>query len=433
MPVEITMPALSPTMAEGNLAKWLVKEGDRINPGDVIAEIETDKATMEVEAVDEGTLAKILVPAGTLGIKVNTVIALLTEEGEDIKKITDIKSATSSIFVSDQAETKGIVLPEMPVAAPVFTPPPRSTKDTRVFASPLARRLAIQKGVDVGSLYGTGPHGRVIKRDVETDIKTADATLKRSGDDQLLQFFTQGEYEIIPHNSMRKTIAKRLVESKQTVPHFYVMVDCELDALLKLRSRLNKATHSALMGVSQTDENSIIVPKLSVNDMIIKAVALALKMVPGANVSWLEDGLARHAHSDIGVAVSINNGLITPIIRHADEKSLKTISSEMKELASRARQMKLRPEEYQGGTVSISNMGMFGVKAFSAIINPPQAIIFAIGAGEERVVAKNGVPNIATMMTVMISVDHRAVDGALAAELARTFKGLIENPLAILA
>jgi len=418
-------------MEEGSLAKWLVKEGDKVNPGDAVAEIETDKATMEVEAVDEGTLAKIIVPAGTPGVKVNSVIALLAEEGEDVadvKKSEDVKAVVSAAPAASQPA-------RMPLAAASATAAsPAAAKGARVFSSPLARRLAAQAGIDIASVSATGPYGRVVKRDVEAVMKAGTKVTAPGispvlvpSDDVSLKLFTPGEYEIVPHDSMRRTIARRLVESKQAVPHFYVTVDCGLDALLQLRSGINEAAP-----VKKTDDSLVPVYKLSVNDMIIKAAALALKEVPDANVSWLESGMVHHAHADVGVAVAIPNGLITPIVRHADERSLQAISNEMKDLVKRARQRKLKPEEYQGGSTSVSNMGMFGMKAFSAIINPPQSTIFAIGAGEERAVVKNGTLEIATVMTVTISADHRAVDGAVAAELAQRFKKLIENPLALL-
>jgi len=452
MPVKITMPALSPTMEEGNLSKWLVKEGDKVNPGDVIAEIETDKATMEVEAVDEGTLARIVVPAGTQGVKVNSVIALLAEEGEDIADVAKSADVTAGTPATPQgasaapqpaqaAPQQSARASEAPAAAPVAAPS-AVAKGTRVFSSPLARRLAAQAGVDIALIPASGPHGRVIKRDVDAavqgggkaigsavsaSVNPAISLAHAPSDDAVLKLFTPGEYEIVPHDGMRKTIARRLVESKQTVPHFYVTVDCELDGLLKLRSGLNKAAPE-----KKTDDGSVPAYKLSVNDMIIKAVALALKAVPDANVSWLDSGMVHHAHADVGVAVAIPNGLITPIVRHADEKSLQIISNDMKDLVKRARQRKLKPEEYQGGSTAVSNMGMFGIKEFSAIVNPPQATIFAIGAGEGRAVVKDGAVKVATVMSVTISADHRAVDGALAAELAQTFKRLVENPLAML-
>ncbi|WP_375616828.1 pyruvate dehydrogenase complex dihydrolipoamide acetyltransferase [Bartonella sp. AP58NXGY] len=446
MPIKITMPALSPTMEEGNLTKWNIKEGDKVSSGDVIAEIETDKATMEVEAVDEGRVAKIIVPAGTQGVKVNALIVVLAEEGEDLAEAAKVAEEISS---STRQEPKGI--------KQIDSPKRTDSKDTkishesstgqliqqdkkgpRLFSSPLARRLASQAGLDLSLISGSGPHGRIIKRDVEKvmsgDIsktsyllQTGEPVTAGASEKQILKLFKEDEYVFIPHNNMRKTIATRLVESKQKVPHFYVTVDCELDALLALRTQLNAAAPMVKM-----QEEAKPTYKISVNDMVIKAVALSLKAVPDANVSWLEGGMLHHKHCDVGVAVSIPNGLITPIIRHAEEKPLSLISKEMKDFAKRAREGKLKMEEYQGGTTAVSNMGMYGVKSFSAILNPPHATIFAIGAGEQRAVVKNGALAIATVMSVTISADHRAVDGALAAELARTFKKMIENPLAML-
>ncbi len=440
------MPALSPTMEEGNLTKWNIKEGDKVSSGDVIAEIETDKATMEVEAVDEGRVAKIIVPAGTQGVKVNALIVVLAEEGEDLAEAAKVAEEISS---STRQEPKGI--------KQIDSPKRTDSKDTkishesstgqliqqdkkspRLFSSPLARRLASQAGLDLSLISGSGPHGRIIKRDVEKvmsgDIsktsyllQTGEPVAAGASEKQILKLFKEDEYVFTPHNNMRKTIATRLVESKQKVPHFYVTVDCELDALLTLRTQLNAAAPMVKM-----QEEAKPTYKISVNDMVIKAVALSLKAVPDANVSWLEGGMLHHKHCDVGVAVSIPNGLITPIIRHAEEKPLSLISKEMKDFAKRAREGKLKMEEYQGGTTAVSNMGMYGVKSFSAILNPPHATIFAIGAGEQRAVVKNGALAIATVMSVTISADHRAVDGVLAAELARTFKKMIENPLAML-
>ncbi|MBA9082433.1 MULTISPECIES: pyruvate dehydrogenase complex dihydrolipoamide acetyltransferase [Bartonella] len=441
MPIKITMPALSPTMEEGNLLKWNIKEGDKVSTGDVIAEIETDKATMEVEAVDEGTVAKIVVPAGTQGVKVNTLIVVLAEEGEDLSEVAKIaEDKSSSVSKRAPVDEKQVVSKDIQVAnAPqVQLSVQKHENSIRLFASPLARRLAAQEGLNLSLISGTGPHGRIIKRDVEKVL--SDGALKAScslqvgqpmatgiADEQIIKLFREGEYTLTPHDSMRKTIAKRLTESKQMVPHFYVTVDCELDALLALRAQLNAAAPMV-----KTQEGTKPAYKLSINDMVIKAIALSLKAVPDANVSWLEGGMLYHKHCDVGVAVSIPNGLITPIIRHAEEKSLPIISNEMKDFATRARERKLKPEEYQGGTTAVSNMGMYGVKEFSAIINSPHATIFAIGAGEQRAVVKDGALAIATMMSVTLSTDHRAVDGALAAELAQTFKKLIENPLAML-
>ncbi|MEL6093113.1 pyruvate dehydrogenase complex dihydrolipoamide acetyltransferase [Bartonella schoenbuchensis] len=441
MPIKITMPALSPTMEEGNLLKWNIKEGDKVSTGDVIAEIETDKATMEIEAVDEGTVAKIVVPAGTQGVKVNTLIVVLAEEGEDLNEVAKIaEDKSSSILERAPVDEKQVVSKDMQVsnAPQAQLSVQKHENNTRLFASPLARRLAAQEGLNLSLISGTGPHGRIIKRDVEKVL--SDGALKAScslqvgqpmatgiADEQIIKLFREGEYTLTPHDSMRKTIAKRLTESKQMVPHFYVTVDCELDALLALRAQLNAAAPMV-----KTQEGTKPAYKLSINDMVIKAIALSLKAVPDANVSWLEGGMLYHKHCDVGVAVSIPNGLITPIIRHAEEKSLPIISNEMKDFATRARERKLKPEEYQGGTTAVSNMGMYGVKEFSAIINSPHATIFAIGAGEQRAVVKDGALAIATMMSVTLSTDHRAVDGSLAAELAQAFKKLIENPLAML-
>lgn len=446
MSIKITMPALSPTMEEGNLTKWNIKEGDKVSSGDVIAEIETDKATMEVEAVDEGTVAKIVVPAGTQGVKVNALIVVLAEEGEDLSEAAKVaeepfSSTTQEPESLKQADSlKKIDSKETKMSHESSTKQliQQSKEGNRLFASPLARRLASQAGLDLSLISGSGPHGRIIKRDVEKamggDISQAsyssqigEAVAAGVSDKQILQLFKEDEYILTPHNNMRKTIATRLVESKQRVPHFYVTVDCELDALLALRTQLNAAAPMVKML-----EEAKPTYKLSVNDMVIKAVALSLKAIPDANVSWLEGGMLYHKHCDVGVAVSIPNGLITPIIRHAEEKSLSLISKEMKDFAKRARERKLKMEEYQGGTTAVSNMGMYGVKSFSAILNPPHATIFAIGAGEQRAVVKNGALAIATVMSVTLSVDHRAVDGALAAELAQTFKKMIENPLAML-
>jgi pyruvate dehydrogenase E2 component (dihydrolipoamide acetyltransferase) len=456
MPINITMPALSPTMEEGNLAKWLVKEGDKVSSGDVIAEIETDKATMEVEAVDEGTVAKLVVPAGTEGVKVNAVIAILAEEGEDAAAAakgggSEAKSAQpeerpeqpkSEEKAEKPAEAAKPVADQAPAAS---TPAPKQDGE-RIFASPLARRLARESGLDLTAVSGSGPKGRIVKADIEAAAKggapkaaanatqaqptsaaaaaTAPAPMaKGASDEQVLKNFAEGSYELVPHDGMRKTIAKRLVESKQTVPHFYVSVDCELDALLALRKQLNDAA-------PVRDDKPAY--KLSVNDLVIKALALALRDVPDANVSWTESAMVKHKHADVGVAVSIPGGLITPIIRKAEEKSLSAISNEMKDLGKRARDRKLKPEEYQGGTSAVSNMGMMGVKNFSAVINPPHATILAVGAGEKRPVVKNGELAIAEVMTVTLSTDHRCVDGALGAELIGAFKRYIENPMGML-
>lgn len=454
MPINITMPALSPTMEEGNLAKWLVKEGDKVSPGDVIAEIETDKATMEVEAVDEGIVAKLLVPAGTEGVKVNALIAILAGDGEDVAAAAKGGDAAPAKAEAPKAEAPAAVAaPAAPAAAPVAAAPaakPAATNgaaissDGRTFASPLARRIAKDSGVDLSAVTGTGPHGRVVKADVEAAIsgggaKAAPAAKAPAGapatapaakgmsDEQVLKLFEEGSYELIPHDNMRKTIARRLVEAKSTIPHFYLTLDCEIDALLALRAQLNAAAP-----VRKTEKGDVPAYKLSVNDMIIKAMALALTAVPDANVSWTDQAMVKHKHADVGVAVSIPGGLITPIIRQADIKTLSVISNEMKDLAGRARNRKLKPEEYQGGTSAVSNLGMFGIKDFSAVINPPHATILAVGAGEERAVIKNGEIKIANVMSVTLSTDHRAVDGALGAELLSAFKRFIENPMGML-
>jgi len=411
----------------------------------VIAEIETDKATMEVEAVDEGVVAKIVVPAGTEAVKVNALIAILAEEGEDVAA-----AAAGGGWPAPKAEAapapKAEAAPapaEAPAAAPApaaASAAPAASTGERVFASPLARRLAKEAGLDLKAVSGSGPKGRVVKSDVEKAVSTGGAKAapapaaastaaaapvmaKGASEEAVLKNFAEGSYELVPHDGMRKTIAKRLQESKQTIPHFYVSVDCELDALLALRAQLNAAA---------PEKDGKPAYKLSVNDMVIKALALALRDVPDANVSWTDTNMVKHKHADVGVAVSIPGGLITPIIRKAEEKSLSTISNEMKDLGKRAKDRKLKPEEYQGGTTAVSNMGMMGVKSFSAVVNPPHATILAVGAGEERVVVKKGEMKVANVMTVTLSTDHRCVDGALGAELLGAFKRYIENPMGML-
>ena len=448
MPINITMPALSPTMEEGNLAKWLVKEGDTVKSGDVIAEIETDKATMEVEAVDEGTVARIVVPAGTEGVKVNSLIAILAADGEDVAAAA--AGGGSAPKAEAKAETPKEAEKPAPAPAAAAAPAPAATasagpapaKDgNRVFSSPLARRLAKEAGIDIASVSGSGPHGRVVKGDVEKAVSSGGAkpaaaaapaaaasaapaaAPKGMSEDAVLKLFEPGSYELVPHDGMRKTIAKRLQESKQTIPHFYVSVDVELDALLALRAQLNDSAPR------KEDKPAY---KLSVNDMVIKAMALALRDVPDANVSWTDTNMVKHKHADVGVAVSIPGGLITPIIRSAELKTLSAISNEMKDLGKRAKERKLKPEEYQGGTTAVSNMGMMGVKNFAAVVNPPHATILAVGAGEERVVVKKGEMVIVNAMTVTLSTDHRCVDGALGAELLGAFKRYIENPMGML-
>ena len=444
MPINITMPALSPTMEEGNLAKWLVKEGDTVKSGDVIAEIETDKATMEVEAVDEGVVAKIVVPAGTEAVKVNALIAILAEEGEDVAAAAAAGGGSSApkaeAAPAPKAEAAAVSAEAATPAPAAASAAPAVSSGERIIASPLARRLAREAGLDLKAVSGSGPKGRVVKSDVEKAVSTGGAKAapaaaaaagsaaapvlaKGASEEAVLKNFAEGSYELVPHDGMRKTIAKRLQESKQTIPHFYVSVDCELDALMALRAQLNAAA---------PEKDGKPAYKLSVNDMVIKALSLALRDVPDANVSWTDTNMVKHKHADVGVAVSIPGGLITPIIRKAEEKSLSTISNEMKDLGKRAKDRKLKPEEYQGGTTAVSNMGMMGVKSFSAVVNPPHATILAVGAGEERVVVKKGEMKVATVMTVTLSTDHRCVDGALGAELLGAFKRYIENPMGML-
>ncbi len=444
MPANILMPALSPTMEKGNLSKWLKQEGDIIKSGDIIAEIETDKATMEVEAVDEGTLAKILVPAGTQDVPVNQLIALIASEGEDVKTVASTggakaPAAAPAAPLAGEAVTRNVA-GEAAKPAPVAAPAPNGhAPGARVFATPLARRLAKTAGIDIAAVKGSGPHGRIVAADVSGAPKAAPSTgalpapasaapasapaSAAPSADKTRLLFEPGSYTEIPHDNMRKVIARRLTESKSTIPHFYLSADCELDALLKLREEINKAA-PAVDGKPAY--------KVSVNDFVIKALALALQRVPDANASWTDNAMLKHRHSDVGVAVSIPGGLITPIVRKAETKTLSVISGEMKDFAARAKIRKLKPEEYQGGSTAVSNLGMFGVKDFSAVINPPHATILAVGAGEPRPVVKNGALAIATVMTVTLSTDHRAVDGALGAELLAAFKALIEKPLGML-
>jgi pyruvate dehydrogenase E2 component (dihydrolipoamide acetyltransferase) len=432
MPIEILMPALSPTMTEGNLAKWLKKEGDPVRSGDVIAEIETDKATMEVEAVDEGTLGKILVQEGTEGVKVNEPIAVLLGEGED-------RSALEK--AAPKAAPTAPAAPPPSAAAPAAAPSAEARRaagnghdaDGRVFASPLAKRMAKLAGLDLKGISGRGPRGRIVKADVEAAMsgaapaakappKPAEAPAALAAAPAAAPAPAMGPPSA-PHrevslSTMRKVIARRLVEAKQTIPHFYLSVDIELDALLKLRADLN--------GRKGADY------KLSVNDLVIKAAAIAIRRKPAVNAYWGGDKVYELTDVDVSVAVAIDGGLITPIIRKADQKGLATISNEMKDLAKRAKEGKLKPEEFQGGGFSISNLGMFGIKEFSAVINPPQACILAVGAGEQRPVVKAGALAIATVMSVTLSVDHRVVDGALGAEWLQEFKALIEDPISLM-
>lgn len=444
MPIDILMPALSPTMEEGNLAKWLVKEGDTVKSGDVIAEIETDKATMEVEAVDEGTVARLVVPAGTEGVKVNSVIAVLAGEGEDAATAASVPTPEAPLPATPAAKP-AVDAPAAATTATIATPPPPApaAAGERLFATPLARRIAADAGIDLTALSGSGPKGRIVKADVlnarEKGVapvpKEAAAVApaapapapKPMSDDAVLKLFAEGSYDLVPHDNMRKVIARRLAEAKTTIPHFYLTVDCELDALLALRTQLNDAAP-----VKKTEKGDIPAYKLSVNDMIIKALALALRDVPDANVSWTETAMVRHKACDVGVAVSIPGGLITPVVRSAETKALSAISNEMKDMAARAKARKLKPEEYQGGSSAVSNLGMMGVKNFAAVINPPHATILAVGAGEQRPVVKGGEVKVATLMTVTLSTDHRCVDGALGAELLAAFRRYIENPLGML-
>ena len=445
MPINILMPALSPTMEKGNLAKWLKKEGDKVKSGDVIAEIETDKATMEVEAVDEGTIAKILVPEGTQDVAVNDVIAVLAGDGEDVRSAGAAASAPPpKAAPAAQAPAAKPAAPPPPpavVPAPAAKPAPsaapaaapQANGHARTFSSPLARRLAKEAGIDVARINGTGPHGRVIARDVEEaksgkGLKApaaapaaAPAIAPAISDKQILALFEPGSYEIVPHDGMRRTIAQRLTAAAQTIPHFYLTMDCEVGKLLAAREEINAA--------APKDKEKKPLYKLSVNDFVIKAMAIALQRIPDCNVSWTESGMLKHKHSDIGVAVAMPGGLITPIIRNAELKSLSAISSEMKDFAARARARKLKPEEYQGGTTAVSNLGMYGINHFTAVINPPHASILAVGASEERAVVRGGKIEAAHIMSVTLSCDHRAIDGALGAELIGAFRLLIENPV----
>ena len=449
MPVDVLMPALSPTMEKGNLSKWLKREGEKVKPGDVIAEIETDKATMEVEAVDEGTLAKIVVAEGTADVPVNQVIAVLAGEGEDVKAAAAGagKAASPAPAAAPKAQAAAATpAPQASKPAPAPSAPPTAGSTPkpaagdgdpfphRMFASPLAKRLAKEAGIDLGRVQGSGPHNRIIARDIEAaksgkGLRAPGAPAAAGGaaiapsmtDQQIRALYEDGSYEVVPHDGMRRTIAQRLTASTQTVPHFYLTMDCNIGRLLAAREEIN--------ATAPKDKDGKPAYKLSVNDFVIKALALALQRVPDANVSWTESGMLKHKHSDVGVAVAMPGGLITPIVRHAESKSLSAISSEMKDLAARGRARKLKPQEYQGGATSVSNLGMYGIKDFTAVINPPQSTILAVGAGEERAVVKNGKIEAAHVMSVTLSCDHRAVDGALGAELIGAFKALIENPV----
>ncbi|MDD2795609.1 pyruvate dehydrogenase complex dihydrolipoamide acetyltransferase [Acidocella sp.] len=419
MSTNILMPALSPTMTTGKLAKWLKKEGDEVKSGDILAEIETDKATMEVEAVDEGFIAKILVPDGTDGVAVNEVIAILTAtKGEALsapKAAASAPVATAPMVAA--------------VAAPVAPAPVQAANDERVFASPLARRIAKQSGVDLSRIKGSGPNGRIVKADLDkapavapAPVSAAPVAAAPAPKPAAPAPVITGAYKAVPNSTMRKVIARRLTESKQSVPHFYLNSHIEIDALLKLRAELNARSPKEGPGSF----------KLSVNDLIIKGCALALRRHPNVNASYTEDAILLYDDVDISIAVAILDGLITPIIRKADERGLPSISNAMKDLGARAKAGKLKPEEFQGGGFSISNLGMFGIPDFTAIINPPQAAILAVGAGEKRAVVKDDQIVIATMMTVTLSVDHRVVDGALGAQFLATLKGLLEDPMGLL-
>jgi pyruvate dehydrogenase E2 component (dihydrolipoamide acetyltransferase) len=460
MPINILMPALSPTMEKGNLAKWLKKEGEKVRTGDVIAEIETDKATMEVEAVDDGTLAKIVVPEGTADVPVNNVIAVLAAEGEDVKAAAASAGAAPKPSAGTAAkpaasfETRPSAAPQdeakrtpQPAPRPEEAATAAVSKDEaraaaaahaadggRVFSSPLARRLAKDAGIDLTRVEGSGPRGRVIARDIEAAqagrrLKAPAAAPAAApfvppagpSDRQVRALFAEGTYEVVPHDNVRKIIARRMVEAKLTVPHIYLTVDCNIGRLLSAREEINAA--------APKDKDGKPAYKLSVNDFVIKALALALQRVPDANVSWTDAGMLKHKNSDVAVAVAIPGGLITPVVRQAETKSLSAISGAMKDFAARARARKLKPEEYQGGSTAVSNLGMYGIKDFVAIINPPHATILAVGAGEERAIAKNGKVEAAWMMSCTLSADHRAVDGVLGAELLAAFRALIENPV----
>jgi pyruvate dehydrogenase E2 component (dihydrolipoamide acetyltransferase) len=474
MSVQVLMPALSPTMTHGKLAKWLVSEGDIVTAGDIIAEIETDKATMEVEAVDEGILDKILVPEGASDIAVNSPIAVIAGEGDGEADENTAGLAPEAVSAPGPASapagtpdrnTDNIAVPELaslepepavqPSPEPVLAPAERAG-DERVFASPVARRLAAQGNVDLAGLRGSGPKGRIVKLDVEKALASsgagnvdAPAAAARHGtaaaaghetssataitgtpsamsDNEIMATYPEGDYELVPHDGMRTIIAERLTLAKTTIPHFYLSIDCELDALLAARKKLNASALHERDGANN---------RLSVNDFIVKAMALALQKVPAANATWSEQGILRHKHSDVAVAVAVEGGLFTPVLRMANTKSLSEISAQVKDMASRARNKRLAPEEYRGGTTAISNLGMYGIKSFAAVINPPHATILAVGQGEKRAIVNADDNNIevATVMSVTLSCDHRVVDGALGAELLNAFRNFIEDPVTMLA
>ena len=456
MPTPILMPALSPTMEQGKLSKWLKKEGDKVASGDAIAEIETDKATMEVEAVDEGTIGKIMIPEGTEGVAVNTPIALLLSEGEDAAALKGYGAEPAQPAPQHapppQAEAAKAAsreaAPQQAAKATETPTPRRANGHSRIFASPLARRLAGEAGIDLSRLRGSGPHGRIVKHDVDEAARSGTAAsappaaavaapAPQNGgalvpsrvfpaampDDQILALYEKGSYELRPLDNMRKTIAARLTMAAATIPHFRLTVDCEIDGLLNARQRLN----------ARSPKEGPNAYKLSVNDFLIKAMGLALHLVPEANATFTERGILLHKSSDIGVAVAIEGGLFTPVIKGVERKTLAQISNEMKGLAERARRRRLAPHEYQGGTTAISNLGMFGIDHFDAVINPPHATILAVGRGEQRPIVKNGQIAVATMMGCTLSCDHRVVDGALGAQLLAAFKGFVEEPVTMLA
>jgi pyruvate dehydrogenase E2 component (dihydrolipoamide acetyltransferase) len=457
-------------MEKGNLAKWLKKEGDKVRSGDIIAEIETDKATMEYEAVDEGTLARILVPAGTHDVPVNQPIAVLAVEGEPVTAVAEAAPKSGALEPQKPApapaspqrgEAKAAAAPAAgvsargaagegaqpagaaakqargPAAANGGTQPASGEGGGRIFSSPLARRLAREAGIELGRVEGSGPHGRIVARDIEQAKQgkglraaaTAPAGAPTAAappvlaptDEAIRALYEDGSYEFVPHDQMRRIIAQRLVQAKQTIPHFYLTVTCTIDALLGAREEINAA--------APKDKDGKPAWKLSVNDFVVKALALALMRVPEANVTWTEAGMLKHKHADVGVAVAIPGGLMTPVVRKADTKGLAAISAEMKDFAARARARRLKPEEYQGGSTVVSNLGMYGIEEFAAVINPPHATILAVGAGEKRAVVRSGKIEVATQMKATLSTDHRAVDGALGAELITAFKALIEHPV----
>jgi pyruvate dehydrogenase E2 component (dihydrolipoamide acetyltransferase) len=456
MPINILMPALSPTMEKGNLAKWLKKEGDKVKAGDIIAEIETDKATMEYEAVDEGTLAKIVVPEGTADVPVNQLIAVLAGDGEDVKSAAagagkgaapaqaakpaapaSAPAKPAAAAPSPQPAPAAAPFPAAPAAPAQRAPAPATNGHGRVFASPLARRLAKEAGIDVARIAGTGPHGRVIARDVAqakaggglrapaaAAATGAAAAIAGLSDDKIRAFYAPGSYDVVPHDNMRKIIAQRLQQATVTIPHFYLTVTCTIDRLLAAREDINSTAPNGDDGKPAY--------KLSVNDFVIKALGLALVRKPDTNVTWTESGMLKHHHADIGIAVALPGGLITPVLRKVDEKSVIAISKEMKDLAARARARRLKPEEYQGGASAVSNLGMYGIEEFTAVINPPQTTILAVGTGEQRPVVHDGKVTIATQMKITLSCDHRAIDGALGAELIGEIKRFIESPTAML-